>query len=112
MSRMDHFSALAEPHRRRMVELLAQGPRAAGTIAAEFQLSAPAVSQHLKVLRDSDLVRVEVDGQRRIYRLDPSGLDEMNEWLTQVRAFWSRRLDRLEGAIAAEKAAKGKGENQ
>ena len=109
---MDRFSALAEPHRRRMIELLARGPRAAGAIAAEFPLSAPAVSQHLKVLRDSGLVRVEMDGQRRIYSLDASGLDEMSAWLDQVRAFWSHRLDRLEAAIAAEKTTKSNGETE
>ena len=103
---MDRFNALAEPNRRRMVELLARGPRAAGAIGAEFDLSKPAVSQHLKVLREAGLVRVGVDGQRRIYSLDPQGLSEVDEWLNRVRGFWSDRLDRLEAAIAADKGEK------
>ena len=75
---MDLFAALAEPNRRRMIELLSRGPRAAGDLAGAFQLSAPAVSQHLKALREAGLVRVEVDGQRRIYSLDPEGLDAVD----------------------------------
>jgi DNA-binding transcriptional ArsR family regulator len=106
---MDRFSALADPSRRRMVELLSGGSRSAGALGAEFELSAPAVSQHLKVLREAGLVRVEVDGQRRIYSLDPTGLAEMHSWLNQVRGFWTERLDRLQTAIASEKA-KAKGE--
>jgi DNA-binding transcriptional ArsR family regulator len=90
-----------------MVELLARGPRPAGSIASEFTLTAPAVSQHLKVLREAGLVRVEVDGQRRIYSLDPAGLAEMDEWLVRVRSFWSDRLDRLETAVGEKKSSKG-----
>ncbi len=104
---MDRFTALAEPNRRRMVELLARGPRAAGAIGSEFDLSGPAVSQHLKALREVGLVKVEVDGQRRIYSLDPQGLAEFDEWLNRVRGFWSNRLDRLQAAIAADKGEKG-----
>src|SRR5688500_9233939 len=103
---MDRFTALAEPNRRRMIELLARGPLAAGAIGSKFDLSAPAVSQHLKALREAGLVKVEVDGQRRIYRLDPEGLNELDAWLSRVRGFWSDRLDRLEAAIAAEKGEK------
>jgi len=103
------FSAMADPSRRRMVELLSAGPRSAGVIAAEFELSAPAVSQHLKALREAGLVKVEVDGQRRIYSLDPAGLAEMDDWLNHVRGFWSDRLDRLQSAIADGQAkTKGK----
>jgi DNA-binding transcriptional ArsR family regulator len=100
---MDRFTALADPNRRRMVELLALGPRPAGAIAAGFELSAPAVSQHLKALREAGLVRVEVDGQRRIYSLDPDGLAEFDQWLGKVRTFWSARLDALEAVLEAEK---------
>ena len=104
---MDRFVALAEPNRRKMVELLARGPRSAGSIAGEFTLSAPAVSQHLKALREAGLVQVEVAGQRRIYSLDEAGLAEVDKWLAQVRQFWSHRLDRLEAAIAKEKGEDG-----
>lgn len=86
-----------------MIELLSGGPRSAGALASKFELSAPAVSQHLKALREAALVRVEVDGQRRIYSLDPSGLAEIHAWLDHVRGFWSERLDRLESAIATDR---------
>ncbi|WP_129790839.1 helix-turn-helix transcriptional regulator [Sphingosinicella sp. CPCC 101087] len=100
---MDRFTALADPHRRKMIELLGNGPLAAGTLAGEFAMSAPAVSQHLKVLREAGLVRVAVDGQRRIYSLDPDGLAEVDAWLRQVRGVWKDRLDRLEAALGQEK---------
>src|SRR5688500_2071214 len=100
---MDRFTALAEPNRRRIVELLAGGTRPAGAIASEFELSAPAVSQRLKTLREAGLVRVEVDGQRRIYSLDPAGLAEVDRWLEKVRSFWSGRLDSLEAALKQDK---------
>ena len=99
---MDRFAAISEPHRRRMLEMLGGGPLAAGALAGEFALSAPAVSQHLKVLREAGLVRVEVDGQRRIYSLDPAGLAEVDEWIGKIRGDWKGRLDRLEAALARE----------
>lgn len=99
---MDPFAALAEPNRRRMIELLSRGPRAAGDLAGVFPLSAPAVSQHLKALREAGLVRVEVDGQRRIYSVDPEGLDAVDAWLDRVRGFWGGRLDALETALREE----------
>jgi DNA-binding transcriptional ArsR family regulator len=97
---MTGFEALAEPNRRRIVELLAAGERSAGDIVAEFDVSAPAISQHLKVLREAGLVRVRVDGQRRIYGLDPDGLAEIDGWLERVRRFWGARLDALERELA------------
>lgn len=93
---MDSFAAIADPTRRRIIELLGHGRLAAGDIAARFESSAPAISQHLKALREARLVRVEVQGQRRIYSLDPDGLGEMDEWFQQVRRYWSGRLDALE----------------
>lgn len=100
---MDRFAALAEPNRRRILELLARSPRPSGAIAARFELSAPAVSQHLKALREAGLVRVEVEGQRRIYSLDPDGLAAVDAWIARVRGFWSGRLDALEAALEREK---------
>lgn len=100
---MDRFAALAEPKRRRMIELLGRGPLPASAIAARFELSAPAVSQHLKALRESGLVRVRVDGQRRIYSLDADGLAQVDAWIAKVRGEWSLRLDTLEAALAREK---------
>ena len=86
-----------------MLELLGHGPLPAGRLAGEFALSAPAVSQHLKVLREAGLVRVEIDGQRRIYSLDPDGLAEVDAWIGRVRGDWKGRLDRLEAALAGER---------
>ena len=103
---MDPFTALAEPNRRRMIELLGHGPMAAGALAARFDLTAPAVSQHLKALREAGLVRVEVEGQRRIYSLDPDGLAAVDAWLAKTRRFWSGRLDALEAALEQEKGEK------
>lgn len=96
------FTALADPKRRRIVELLATGEMAAGEINKHFRVSGPAISQHLKVLREAHLVRVRVDAQRRVYSLDPKGLDELEEWLMSVRKFWSGRLDALERALRAD----------
>ena len=93
---MDTFAALADPTRRRIVELLGRGERSAGEIVEEFDVSAPAISQHLKALRDAGLVQVRADAQRRIYALDPAGLAEIDAWLESVRRYWSRRLDALE----------------
>ena len=103
---MDQFTALAEPNRRRIMELLADGSRPAGAIAGEFEMSAPGISQHLKTLREAGLVRVEIDGQKRIYSLDPEGLKAIDLWLNKVRTFWSDRLDGLEAALRQEKGAK------
>lgn len=91
---MDSFTALADPTRRQILELLGRGDRAAGEITGRFAVSAPAISQHLKVLREARLVRVRVDGQRRIYSLEPAGLAEVDAWMHQVRQFWAARLDR------------------
>lgn len=90
------FTALADPTRRQIVELLARGECAAGEIVEAFAVSGPAISQHLKVLREAALVQVRVEGQRRIYRLNPQGLNEMDGWLDSVRRFWAPRLDALE----------------
>lgn len=93
---MEIFTALADPTRRRIVELLARGEYAAGEIVDAFDVSGPAISQHLKVLREAALVQVRVDGQRRIYQLNPQGLSEMDAWLNSVRRFWAPKLDALE----------------
>ena len=100
------FSALADPTRRRIVELLGERERSAGEIVEEFDVSAPAISQHLKALRDAGLVQVRVDAQRRIYALDPDGLAEIDAWLAGVRRFWSRRLDALERELQKTKTSK------
>ena len=99
---MDRFAALSDPTRRQIVELLGTGERTAGAIGELFPISAPAVSQHLKALREAGLVRVRADGTRRIYSLDPTGLAEMEDWFARIRSFWSDRLDALERELNKE----------
>ena len=96
---MDTFLALADPTRRHIVESLASGERSFGELADQFTMSRPAVSQHLKVLREAGIVAARADAQRRIYRLSDGGLDEIDEWLKGVQKFWSQRLDRLEQVL-------------
>ena len=93
---MDTFTALADPTRRRIIESLALGESSFGDLADKFDMSRPAVSQHLKVLREAGIVTARADAQRRIYSLTDDSFDEVEEWLGQVREFWSQRLDRLE----------------
>jgi DNA-binding transcriptional ArsR family regulator len=93
---VNSLTALADPTRRRIVEMLSRGECASGAIADSFAISAPAVSQHLKVLREASLVTVRVEGQRRVYAINPAGLTEIDAWLSQVRRFWAGRLDALE----------------
>ena len=93
---MQALHALADPTRRRIVELLADGERTAGDIAAQFPVTRPAVSRHLRVLRETGLVRAREEAQRRLYSLDPAPLAELDEWLGRYRGFWALRLDALE----------------
>jgi DNA-binding transcriptional ArsR family regulator len=90
------FAALADPTRRRLLELLAAGERSAGELAREFEISRPGVSRHLRVLREAGLVRARGDGQRRLYSVDPGPLDEVDAWLARWRGFWAQRLDALD----------------
>jgi len=98
------FAALSDPTRRRIVEMLASRELPAGEIARRFDMTAPAVSQHLRLLRDAGLVQVRRDAQRRIYALDPSGLAELDAWLARFRRFWSHRLDALERELERPEA--------
>ena len=90
------LTALADPTRRRIVEMLARGEMSAGTIAERFPISSSAVSQHLKVLREARLVTVRVAAQQRIYELDPTGLAEIDAWLEGLGPAWQQRIDALE----------------
>jgi len=90
------FAAVADPTRRRLLELLAAGERSAGELAAEFDISRPGVSRHLRVLREAGLVRARGDGQRRLYSVDPASLDEVDVWLARWREFWAQRLNALD----------------
>ncbi len=97
------FSALADPTRLRIVEMLAsQGQLAATDISRRFPISAPAVSQHLKVLRESGLVAVETRAQQRIYSFNPAGIGEMEHWLQQMRQMWNDRFDALDALLKDE----------
>jgi DNA-binding transcriptional ArsR family regulator len=93
---MDAFTALADPTRRRIIEALAAGESSFGDLADRFEMSRPAVSQHLKVLKEAGIVASRPDAQRRIYRLNDDSLDEIEAWLGKVRDYWSQRLDKLE----------------
>ncbi|MCR9144798.1 MAG: metalloregulator ArsR/SmtB family transcription factor [bacterium] len=109
---MSVFAALADPTRRRIVELLAKSELSAGEIAGSFSISAPAVSQHLKILREARLVQARVDAQKRFYAPDPEGLAEVEAWLQNLRGFWNPRLDRLEASLrqaATKKQRESKG---
>lgn len=98
----DVFSALADPTRRAVLDLLAGGSRNAGDIAAEFpRLTQPAVSRHLKVLRDAGLVAVAVQAQQRIYTLRPEGMAELYEWVAKYQRMWPQALDDLERYLDA-----------
>jgi DNA-binding transcriptional ArsR family regulator len=93
---MRSLNVLADPTRQRIVEMLATGALSSGEIARRFDVSAPAISQHLRTLRDAKLVRVRPQAQKRFYELDPEGLDELADWITRIRSFWSTKLDALE----------------
>jgi DNA-binding transcriptional ArsR family regulator len=90
------FAILAEPNRRAILSLLASSERSVGDIERHLRLSQPSVSKHLRVLRDSGLVESRVEAQRRVYRVRPEPLLEVDAWLAQFRRFWSRRVDALE----------------
>lgn len=101
---MDVFEALAAPTRREIVELLARkGKLSATDIYERFEASPPAISQHLKILREAKLVRVERRGQLRIYQIDPLGMGALDEWTQRMSRLWSKRLDALEEVLQAEK---------
>ena len=105
---MQSLLAIADPTRRRMVELLAVRERTAGELVQEFNLSAPAISQHLNILREAGLIVTRAQGQSRIQSLNPDGFDDLEAWLQRTRDTWSRRLDALEQALRAEDEAQAK----
>ena len=95
------FEVVAEPHRRRILDLLRERERPVGDLVSALHISQPAVSKHLRVLRDAGVVEVRADAQRRVYRLRPEPLQEIDEWLTPYRAAWRDRLDALERHLEA-----------
>lgn len=96
MGSLAALQALAEPHRRAIVEALRDGERPVGEIVTRLRLTQPAVSKHLRVLKDAGMVEVRSDAQRRLYRIRPEPLAELDEWLASYRSLWSTHLDRLE----------------
>jgi DNA-binding transcriptional ArsR family regulator len=102
---MDAFFALSDPTRRAIVELLAQqGQLSATEIAGHFPMSAPAISQHLKVLREANVVTVEKRAQQRIYRINPQAMQEVESWAGRMTELWQRRFDALDDLLRAELA--------
>lgn len=101
---MHAFDVLGDPVRRRILELLADGELASGQVTAviqrEFGISQPAVSQHLRVLRESGFATVRAEGPRRVYAVDPAPLREVDAWLERFRGFWNQRLDALATELA------------
>lgn len=99
---MSPFEAVAEPNRRRILDLLREGERPAGELVDALAISQPGVSKHLKILKDAGLVSVRAEGQRRVYRLEPRGLSELEAWLAPYRRFWAGRLAALEDHLERE----------
>ena len=90
------FEIIAEPNRRAILSLLAASEQSVGAIERRLHLSQPAVSKHLRVLREAGFVESTVDAQRRLYRLNPESLQELDEWLAPFRRLWSAHVDALE----------------
>ena len=103
MSELAALQVLGEPRRVAILELLRHGERPVGDIVGDLGLSQPAVSKHLRVLRDAGLVEARVDAQRRLYRIRPEPLADLDAWLEPYRQLWSSRLDRLEAHLDARR---------
>jgi DNA-binding transcriptional ArsR family regulator len=105
---MDVFEAIAEPSRRRLLDVLADGERTAGELVDQLPaLTQPAVSRHLRILREVGLVEVRPDGQRRIYALRADGLVHVDDWIARYRRYWPRCLDALERHLWRSAEAEG-----
>jgi len=92
----DVFNAVAEAHRREILDVLNEGEKAVGAIVDDLALSQPQVSKHLRVLSDVGLVRCRAEGRRRVYRLEPARLRPFHEWLAKYEQAWNERLDRMD----------------
>ncbi len=109
------FEIIAEPNRRAILSLLVSSQRSVGEIERQLRMPQPAVSKHLRVLRDAGFVESTVDAQRRLYRLKPEPLEELDAWLAQFRRFWSvhvdaleRHLDRIDQSTKTKRATRTK----
>jgi DNA-binding transcriptional ArsR family regulator len=107
---VEAIAALADPTRRALVALLAEGELPAGALAGRFPVSRPAISRHLRVLREAGLVTSRTQGRRRLYALDPGPLRELDDWLAPYRDLWAQRLDALDTEIARGRRARASGD--
>ena len=96
---MNGLTALADPTRQQIVKMLAKGALSSGDIARRFDMTPPAVSQHLKTLREAKLVKVRAEAQKRFYELDQEGVMEVADWVNDLRKFWANKLDALEAEL-------------
>lgn len=97
---MDAFAAIAQPTRRSILEMLATGGRLSATdISHRFRLTPPAISQHLKILREAKLVRMEKHAQQRIYQINPEAMQDFEEWARKMTAVWDERFDALDRVL-------------
>jgi DNA-binding transcriptional ArsR family regulator len=99
------FTIVAEPNRRAILALLLSSERSVGELERELRLSQPSVSKHLRVLREAGLVESRIEAQRRLYRLIPEPLKELDDWLVPFRRFWSKHVDALEQHLDAMQRA-------
>ncbi|HWD37973.1 MAG TPA: metalloregulator ArsR/SmtB family transcription factor [Fimbriimonas sp.] len=109
------FEIIAEPNRRAILGLLAISERSVGEIEMKLRLPQPTVSKHLRVLREAGFVEAQIAAQRRVYRLKPEPLQEVDDWLAQFRHFWSKHVDALErhlDRLHGESKQEEPGENQ
>ena len=93
------FTAIADPHRRAMLDYLAAGEMTAGQLAAKFDISRPAVANHLAILEQNRLIRITRRGRERIHTLDPEGLLTIRDWISRYEAFWDRKLETLKAIV-------------
>jgi DNA-binding transcriptional ArsR family regulator len=101
---MDIFNALADPTRRRILEILSKrGELSASDISAQFNMSAPAISQHLKALREAELVVMEKNAQQRLYRINLTAMVQLQSWAERMSQMWHQRFDRLDEVLKTEK---------
>lgn len=99
----DVFEILADPTRRRMLELLGENERSVGELAAQFDIHQPGISRHLRILHNAGLVNVRREAQRRIYSIRPEPLRELDDWVGQYRALWEQRFDKLAAHLERRK---------
>lgn len=99
LSQPDTFTAVADPTRRALLEILSRGERSVSELLEPFEMTMPALSRHLRVLREAGLVQQERRGRRRIYRLDATPLHEVAAWVSSFEAFWDEKLDGLAGYL-------------